>query len=125
MRRMLDPKELGGGGSTAPARHGYRIIINDKLHYEIYTTKDYDWTIGEKINISSKLWTDNNYKELRSPGTYPASGVCQFTNGAEALVSMITITESGYRGENRYSIKDDSFFSGSIPKESSNVVKLF
>ena len=31
-------KELGGGS----ARHGYMIILNDKLHYEIYTTKDYN-----------------------------------------------------------------------------------
>ena len=31
-------KELGGGS----ARHGYMIIINYKLHYEIYTTKDYN-----------------------------------------------------------------------------------
>ena len=31
-------KELGGDS----ARHGYRIIINDKLYYEIYTTKDYN-----------------------------------------------------------------------------------
>ena len=30
-------KELGGS-----ARHGYMIIINDSLHYEIYTTKDYN-----------------------------------------------------------------------------------
>ena len=31
-------KELGGDS----ARHGYMIIINDKLYYEIYTTKDYN-----------------------------------------------------------------------------------
>ena len=30
-------KELGGS-----SRHGYMIIINDKLHYEVYTTKDYN-----------------------------------------------------------------------------------
>ena len=107
------------------ARHGYRITIDDKFNYEIYTTKDYNWTIGVETDISSKLWTDNNYKELRSPGTYPASGVCQFSNGAKALVSMIKINESGYRGINRYSIKDDSFFSGSMPANSYSVVKLF
>lgn len=66
--------------SSGSARHGYRIIINDKLHYEIYTTKDYNWTIGAKTDISSNLWTDNNYKELRSPGTYPASGLYQNTS---------------------------------------------
>ena len=31
-------KELGGGS----ARHGYMVILNDKIHYEIYTTKDYN-----------------------------------------------------------------------------------
>mgnify|MGYP003506963057 CR=1 FL=1 len=31
-------KALGGNS----ARHGYMIIINDKLHYEVYTTKDYN-----------------------------------------------------------------------------------
>ena len=31
-------KELGGGF----ARHGYMVILNDKIHYEIYTTKDYN-----------------------------------------------------------------------------------
>ena len=115
-------KELGGS-----SRHGYRIIINDKLHYEVYTTKDYNWTIGEKVDISSKLWTDDNYKELRSPGIYPASGCYKLPapSSDSAIVSTIEITDSGIRGNYRYDIKNNQYFSGSISRESASVVKLF
>ena len=120
---LANGKLSATGGS---ARHGYMVIINDKMHYEIYTTKDYNWKIGEKINISSKLWTDNNYKELRSPGTYPAAGLYNtISPSTNAIVSMIQITESGYRGINMYNVKDDVYFSSSISKNSFDVVKLF
>ena len=114
-------KELGGS-----AMHGYMVIVNDKLHYEVYTTKDYNWTIGAKINISSQLWTNNDYKELRSPGTYPAAGCYKLPSSSESvIVSMIEITDSDLRGNHRYDIKNNQYFSGSISRESACVVKLF
>ena len=80
MRRMLDPKEVGGGGG---ARHGYTIFVKDvcvdnenvssTFHYEIYTTKNYNLTIGTENAIADFL-TNEDYKELRAIGSYPAAG---------------------------------------------------
>ena len=75
----------------------------------------------------SSFWIDNNYKELRTPGMYPASGLyTNLSNFLDTIVSMIQITtDSSLRGINRYDIKNDKFFSGSISRESVSVVKLF
>ena len=68
-------KELGGGGgSTAPARHGYSIFVQGNFHYEVYTTKDYGWQIG-KNNYIDDFKSNDNYKELCHTGIYPASGI--------------------------------------------------
>ena len=79
------------------------------------------------MDISSKLWTDNNYKELRAPGTYPASGLYQLPapSSDNAIVSMIEINDSSYRGISRYDIANNQYFSGYISNNSSEVVKLF
>ena len=64
-------KELGGGGTP---RHVYSIFVNQQFHYEVYTTKDYDFPIG-KYNAVSDFITNSNYQELRVDGnSYPAGG---------------------------------------------------
>lgn len=72
-------KELGGGGG---ARHVYSILIGssaqhpDTMHYEVYTDKNYDdFPIGLKTNIGFDFMTNDKYKELRSIGFHPVSGV--------------------------------------------------
>lgn len=67
MRRMLDQKELGGG------RHGYRILVKDSFYYLIYTAKDYNLEIGSKTNVSN-FYSNEEYKDLRAFGSYPAGG---------------------------------------------------
>lgn len=72
-----------GGGSTAPARHGYTIFVKDvcvdndniasTFHYEIYTTKNYNLPIGTE-NVIADFLTNDDYKELRAIGSYPAAG---------------------------------------------------
>lgn len=125
MRRMLDPKEVGGGGSlpstiefdkdgnrevkknlkvdgklTLPslvsesnpdgditkelgssARHGYSIFVQGRFHYEVYTTKDYDRKIGEYKYIAN--FNNDNYKELRYIGNYPACGFWKDSSGSK------------------------------------------
>lgn len=64
-------KELGGGGGTI---HGYLIIIDDMIHYEVFTTEDF----GGEINVAKKIyefWTSAKYQTLRNKGIYPSSGV--------------------------------------------------
>ena len=85
MRRMLDPKEVGGGGgSTAPARHVYDIVVNGSCTYTVYTTKDFNFPIG-KEQIISDFATNDEYKELRAIGTYPATGYIELSSSKKRL----------------------------------------
>ena len=78
-------KELGkggGGGTGGSARHVYSILIGssaqhpETMHYEVYTDKNYDdFPIGSKTNIGFDFMTNDKYKELRSIGCHPVSGV--------------------------------------------------
>lgn len=72
MRRMLDPKEVGGGGSTAPARHGYMVVIDYSCFYTVFTTKDYDFKVGQYTQVNNIA--SDEYKELYKPGYYPCGG---------------------------------------------------
>lgn len=92
MRRMLDPKEVGG--STAPARHAYRINNNNNYWYIVYSTKDYNFEIGKSNYIGSDFDSNDNYKELRSSGIYPANGYVNLSETAYLSVMQITIDAS-------------------------------
>ena len=70
MRRMLDPKEAGG--STAPARHCYMVVMDFSCFYTVFTTKDYDFKIGQYTQVNSI--DSDEYKELYKPGYYPCGG---------------------------------------------------
>ena len=76
MRRMLDPKEAGG--STAPARHVYRVLF-DSLWYIAITSKDYGFKLREKTSVPSDFLTNDKYKELRSGGIHPVGGMHNYT----------------------------------------------
>ena len=67
MRRMLDPTKVGGG------RHCYRILMYNSLYYLIYSAKDYDFNVGVKTSIKD-FYGNEDYKELRASGSYPAGG---------------------------------------------------
>ena len=95
MRRMLDPKEVGG--STAPVRHAYRINNNNNYWYIVYSTKDYNFEIGKSNYIGSDFDTNDNYKELRSSGIYPANGFVNLSETEHLSVMQIKIdTSSSY-----------------------------
>ena len=81
MRRMLDPKEAGGG------RHCYRMIMENSFYYLIYSAKDYDFKVGVKTSIQN-FYSNEDYKELRAPGSYPAGGYYIHTDN-----SLIVPTE--------------------------------
>lgn len=74
MRRMLDPKEVGG--NTAPSRHGYMVVIDYDCFYEVYTTKDYDLKVGQYTQVNNI----DEYKELYKPGYYPCGGYFDWTS---------------------------------------------
>ena len=63
-------KELGGSGSQI---HCYSVIIEDSFHYEVYTSKNYNFQIGKIINLRDFI-TNQDYNELRLNGDYPVSG---------------------------------------------------
>ena len=94
MRRMLDPKEIGGGAPTAPARHAYRINNNNNYWYIVYSTKDYNFEIGKSNYIGSDFDTNDNYKELRSSGIYPANGFVNLSETSYLSVMQVKIDTS-------------------------------
>ena len=82
MRRMLDPKEAGGGGTP---RHAYSITINSSCHYEAYTAKDYNYKIGEMVSVNDFM-TNTKYNELRTERVHPASGFYYYADGDLKIV---------------------------------------
>lgn len=89
MRRMLDPTKVGGG-STAPARHAYRIKNSYTYYYIVYSTKNYNFEIG-KSNSITDFNTNDNYKELRTSGIYPANGFIKFSSPEGAYLSVMEV----------------------------------
>lgn len=71
MRRMLDPKTIGGGNTT-PARHGYMVVIDYILFYVVLTAKDYAFKVGQQTEVGDIK--SDEYKELYQPGYYPCGG---------------------------------------------------
>ena len=103
----------GGGGGTP--RHGYTIFVEDvrvdnsnmssTFHYEIYTTKNYNLTIGTENAVDDFL-TNEYYKELRAIGSYPAAGYYSQYSSVHGTVWKYKITDTKnrvyiYRFDNR------------------------
>lgn len=101
-----------GGGAS---RHGYSIFVKDvrvdnsnmssTFHYEIYTTKNYNLTIGTENAVDDFL-TNEYYKELRAIGSYPAAGYYAQYTSVHGIVWKYKITDTKnrvyiYRLDNR------------------------
>ena len=131
MRRMLDQKELGGGGS-GNEMHGYSVVIGNRIHYEVYTKKDYDLKLREVTNISD-FSTNPNYQELRSNGTYPASGYYYKNDNEKFIGDKIKVIEtesSGFHTAdyyiNGYNLSNNSYAGTFVSSGASiSVIKNF
>ena len=84
MRRMLDPEKVGGG------RHCYRILMEGSFYYLIYSAKDYDFGVGVKTAIEN-FYANEDYKELRAPGSYPAGGYYIHTDNALIIPTEVKL----------------------------------
>ena len=118
MRRMLDPKEAGGSAS-----HAYRIIVDTYCWFLSFSSKDYGYEIGKKMNIPSDFYTNDNYKDLLSKGYHPAGG---YYNGdsLDLIVSHVQISERNWIGGYRPSdkITTESLFN--IQRRTVKIVQL-
>ena len=90
MRRMLDPKTIGGGGGGS-ARHAYRIVVDNYCWFLSFTAKDYGYEIGKKTNIPNDFYTNDNYKDLLSDGYHPAGGYYK-GDSLDLIVSHVFIS---------------------------------
>ena len=91
MRRMLDPKELGGKGSVI---HAYRIVVDYYCWFLSFSTKDYGYEIGKKTDIPTDFYTNDDYKDLLSEGYHPAGG---YYNGDKLdLISAYVYISTAY-----------------------------
>ena len=100
MRRMLDPKTLGGGGgSGGTPRHAYRIVEKNSLWYISYTSKDYNqFKVGKMTDAPLDILSNDEYQELLSLGTHNAGGIIK-DSGYDHLVNWLKINskkELGY-----------------------------
>ena len=121
MRRMLDPKEVGGGGAP---RHCYSIFVKGRFHYEVYTTKDYRLQIGKYNNIPDFISNDD-YKELRSAGTYPASGIWYNDDASKKqIIVQFEITAGGSYYISGYDIVKGNYSTDGISDSSLNAVNI-
>ena len=125
MRRMLDPKELeglGGGGSTAPERHAYRILVDTFCWFLSFTEKDYGYDIGKKKDIPVDFYTNPIYQDLIYKGYHPAGG---YYNGdqSDLIVSYVRLSDNtiaGYRVSTKTTIS--SVFD--LTKRKVNIIQL-
>lgn len=113
----------GGGGSTAPARHGYSIFVSGGFYYEVYTTKDYGWQIGKYNNITD-FKSNDNYKELRYKGSYPASGI-RFNSdlSKKKIITRLDILGTSLYVHG-YDIVDGTYSADGIPDNSLDSVSI-
>ena len=95
MRRMLDQTTLGGGSGTA--MHGYSVVIGGRIHYEVYTKKDYDLKLRVTTSISD-FSTNPKYQELRSNGIYAASGYYYKNDNQKFIGDKIQVIETESSG---------------------------
>ena len=88
MRRMLDPKEAGGG---APARHAYRIYIYDSACYVVYTTEDIP---SLKLRqLTTIYYGDEEYKAIQLTGAFPLSGYVNNDAGDLLITEYIDVKD--------------------------------
>ena len=89
MRRMLDPKEVGGGGNPTQARHAYRIHIYDTACYVVYTTEDIP---SLKLReLTTIYYGDEEYKALQLTGAFPLSGYLKNDAGDLLITKYIDV----------------------------------
>ena len=87
-------KELGGGGGGSTPRHVYMVSLKDECYYTVYTTKDYNLPIGQSTGQISDFKTNDNYKELRSTGWYPAVG---YELNAKPVIKLQILDDGTFR----------------------------
>ena len=80
-------KELGASGM-----HCYTMIISNRIHYQVYTTKNYEFEINKATELPS--WLSNpDYNELHADGKYPVSGYwTDNTNSYTMIVNILKIS---------------------------------
>ena len=118
-------KELGGGGGGGSVRHVYSIFVQGNFHYEVYTTKDYGFKIG-KSNYIDDFKSNDNYKELRQTGIYPASGIWYNSDASKKkIVVQFEITASKNFYISGYDIAQGSFSTEGISSNVFSIIKLY
>ena len=91
MRRMLDPKEVGGSSE----RHAYRIQIYNSACYVVYTTEDIPFfKLRELTTIN---YSDKKREALLLTGVFPLSGYLKNDSG-DLLITKYIDVKNKYSG---------------------------
>ena len=130
MRRMLDPKTLGGGGgSGGTPRHAYRIIKGNSLWYISNTRKDYDqFKIGKMTDATQDILSNDEYQELLSIGTHNAGGIID-DSGEKNLVNWLRIDSKNELGYyectcGAYRLQTNTIVTMSYKIKSASIIKI-
>ena len=98
-------------------RHVYRVIGNNTFHYTVFTTKNYNLQLGKPTKIED-FKTNDNYKELRAIGTYPAAGYFKDDFNDNLILNTFTVRQDSYYGYDGYDIKTSETSSIYLSKDS-------
>ena len=103
----------------------------NRIHYEVYTEKDYDLKLRESTYISD-FSTNPKYQELRSNGLYPASGYYYKNDNKKFIGDKIKVIEkesSGFHTADYYiqgyKLSNDSYEGDFVSSPSISVIKNF
>ena len=118
-----DIRNALGGGSQI---HGYSIIFNNTMHYDVYTTQDYNLGLREETTIQ-EFFNNNDYAELHQDGNYTAAGYYRKSfDGSDIIVNLFEIHKGSYYIKG-YNMTKSKYESVSITPgfSSADVIKLF
>ena len=131
MRRMLDPKELGGSGAGS-ARHCYYVEVDGEFIYIVNTEKNYNFIIGKSTRVRDFM-TNPDYEELHAGGKksfsdyrfYPAIGTYK-AGSLQMLVNSIGIYDNSTASLYGLALDSMTIISTSIKFPNNiSVVKLY
>ena len=120
---LANGKLSATGGSQI---HGYSIIFNNTMHYDVYTTKDYNLELRKETTIQ-EFFNNNDYAELHKDGNYTAAGYYRKSfDGSDIIVNLFRINKGSYYIEG-YNMTKSKYESVSITPgfASADVIKLF
>ena len=114
-------KSLGSSGI-----HCYMMIISNSIHYQVYTTKNYDFEINKINALPTNYLSNPEYNELHADGKYPISGYWHDTANTYTVIGNILTIDGPYNWIEGYDIIGNKYKQNvNISIKQANVIKQY